>query len=125
MIVFATAADAAAATRSASAALAVGPIRVQMGLHTGVPTRTAEGYVGLDVHRGARIAALAHGEQILVSPSTAALLECEPLRDVGRHRLKDFDGLVHLYQRVLRSVPTTGPVRADVHARTDDSRRHG
>ena len=66
---------------------------------------TPEGYVGLDVHRGARIAALAHGEQILVSPTTAALLEAEPLRDLGLHRLKDFDGAVHLYQLGEREFP--------------------
>jgi predicted ATPase len=76
-----------------------------MGLHTGVPTTTAEGYVGLDVHRGARIAALAHGEQILVSPTTAPLLDSEPIRDLGRHRLKDFDGAVRLHQLGEREFP--------------------
>ncbi len=97
-LAFPTAQGAAAAARSAVAALAAGPIRVRMGLHTGAPTLAAEGYVGLDVHRGARIAALAHGEQVLVSPATAALLDGEPLREVGRHRLKDFDGLILLHQ---------------------------
>jgi predicted ATPase len=76
-----------------------------MGLHTGVPTPTGEGYVGLDIHRGARIAALAHGDQILVSPSTAALLEPEPLHDLGQHRLKDFEGAVRLYQLGAREFP--------------------
>jgi predicted ATPase len=59
----------------------------------------------LDVHRGARIAALAHGDQILVSPATAALLDSEPLRDLGQHRLKDFDGAVRLYQLGDREFP--------------------
>ncbi len=104
-IAFPTAGGAAAAARSALDALAEGPVRVRIGLHTGVPTLTDEGYVGLDVHRGARIAALAHGEQILVSPTTAALLDSEPLRDVGRHRLKDFDGAVRLYQLGDRAFP--------------------
>jgi predicted ATPase/class 3 adenylate cyclase len=97
-VAFPTAAGAAAAAVSARDRLAGGPIRVRMGLHTGVPTPTCGGYVGLDVHRGARIAALAHGEQILVSSTTAALFEAEPLRDLGQHRLKDFDGAVRLHQ---------------------------
>jgi predicted ATPase len=76
-----------------------------MGLHTGTPTVTEEGYVGEDVHRGARIAALAHGDQILVSPTTAALLDSEPLRDLGPHRLKDFDGAVRIHQLGDREFP--------------------
>ena len=59
----------------------------------GTPTVAVEGYVGIDVHRAARVAALAHGGQVIVSATTAALLEDEPLRDLGRHRLKDFDAL--------------------------------
>ena len=112
-IAFPTAAGAAAAARTARDRLARGPIRVRMGLHTGVATPTGEGYVGLDVHRGARIAALAHGEQILVSPSTAALLDSEPLRDLGPHRLKDFDRAVHVQQlgdRVFPPLRTPGSV---------------
>ena len=103
--VFPTAAGAAAAAQGALEQLAEGSIRVRMGLHTGVPTVTGEGYVGLDVHRGARIAALARGEQILVSPTTAALLDSEPLREVGQHRLKDFEGSVRLYQLGGREFP--------------------
>jgi class 3 adenylate cyclase len=53
LIAFPTAGGAAAAARSAQEALATGPIRVRIGLHTGAPTLTEEGYVGLDVHRGA------------------------------------------------------------------------
>ena len=98
-VAFPTAEGAATAALTASAALATGPIRVRMGLHTGVPTVTDEGYVGLDVHRAARIAALGHGGQILVSPTTAPLLDIAMrLRDLGQHRLKDFDGLVRLSQ---------------------------
>jgi predicted ATPase/class 3 adenylate cyclase len=107
-IVFPTAGGAVAAARAAREGLGDGPIRLRMGLHTGTPTATAEGYVGEDVHRGARIAALAHGEQILVSPSTAALIDSEPLRDLGQHRLKDFEGAVRLYQLDEREFP---PVR--------------
>jgi predicted ATPase/class 3 adenylate cyclase len=107
LIVFPTAGGAAAAARTARERLAGGAIRVRMGLHTGTPTSTAEGYVGLDVHRGARIAALAHADQIVVSPTTAALLgsEPEPLRELGQHRLKDFEGAVRLYQLGEREFP--------------------
>ncbi len=100
-VAFPTADGAAAAALAATRRLAGGPIRVRAGLHTGVATVAGQGYVGLDVHRAARIAALGHGEQVLVSPTTAPLLEAStaaPLRDLGQHRLKDFDGLVRLYQ---------------------------
>ena len=90
-VAFPTAAGAVAAAVAGQEALAAGPITVRMGLHTGTPTLTAEGYVGIDVHRGARVAALAHGGQVILSAATAALVEDEPLRDLGRHRLKDFD----------------------------------
>ncbi len=69
-----------------------------MGVHTGAPTVAQEGYVGVDVHRGARVGALAHGGQIVLSPATAALLEGEMLVDLGIHRLKDFDRATHLFQ---------------------------
>ena len=55
----------------AQAGLGGGPIRVRMGLHTGEPIATDEGYVGIDVHRAARIAAAGHGGQVLVSRSDA------------------------------------------------------
>jgi predicted ATPase/class 3 adenylate cyclase len=104
-IAFPTPGGAAAAAQAACAGLAADAIRVRMGLHTGTPTATEEGYVGEDVHRGARIAALAHGDQIIVSPATAALLDAEPLLDLGRHRLKDFEGAVRLYQLGDREFP--------------------
>ena len=97
-IAFASAPAAAAAAAAGQRVLEQGPIAVRMGIHTGTPTVTSEGYVGIDVHRGARIAALAHGGQVIVSSATAALLEDEPLRDLGRHRLKDFDAPAQLYQ---------------------------
>src|SRR5262245_1148114 len=95
---FPTAAGAAASASMGQQALASGPIAVRMGLHTGTPTVSAQGYVGIEVHRGARIAALAHGGQVIVSASTAALLDNEPLRDLGNHRLKDFDTPLRLFQ---------------------------
>ena len=69
-----------------------------MGLHTGTPTLTSEGYVGVDVHRGARVAALAHGRQVLITEATARLVDGVALTDLGRHRLKDFDGPAQLFQ---------------------------
>ncbi len=104
-VAFPTAAGAADAALAASEALAAGPISVRMGLHTGTPSLTAEGYIGVDVHRGARVAALAHGGQIVLSPTTAALLEDRPLRDLGRHRLKDFDGMTRLFQLGSEEFP--------------------
>jgi predicted ATPase len=60
---------------------------------------TEEGYVGIDVHRAARIAAAAHGGQIVVSETTRRLLETDaPTRDLGEHRLKDLTGAERLFQ---------------------------
>ena len=95
---FPTAEEAAAAAVQGMEELAAGPITVRMGLHTGTPSVTDEGYVGIDVHRGARVTALAHGGQIVLSPVTAALLDGVALGDLGQHRLKDFDGSVRLFQ---------------------------
>src|SRR5690348_7194566 len=66
-VAFARASDAVAAAADGQRGLAEGPIRVRMGIHTGEPRLTAEGYVGLDVHKGARIAAVGHGGQVLLS----------------------------------------------------------
>ncbi|HEU0248333.1 MAG TPA: tetratricopeptide repeat protein, partial [Gaiellaceae bacterium] len=75
------------------------PIRVRMGIHTGEPLKTDEGYVGLDVHRAARIAAAAHGGQIVLSETTRGLLENDAsIRDLGEHRLKDLVHAERLYQ---------------------------
>jgi predicted ATPase len=97
-IAFPTAPGALAAAAAARDGLANGPIRVRMGIHTGNPHLTAEGYVGSDVHRGARIAAAGHGGQVLVSPATVALIGSEALRDLGEHRLKDFTEPISIYQ---------------------------
>jgi predicted ATPase len=72
---------------------------VRIGIHTGEPRLTREGYVGVDVHRGARIAAAGHGGQVLLSQTTRDLLEGEvELRDLGEHRLKDMGAPQRLYQ---------------------------
>ncbi len=97
---FARAGDALAAAGEAQAALAEGPIRVRMGVHTGEPIVTDEGYVGLDVHRAARIAGVGHGGQVLVSAAATALLDPSNtvLLDLGEHRLKDLTGPERIYQ---------------------------
>ena len=69
----------------------------RMGIHTGEPVRAAEGYVGLDVHRAARICAAGHGGQILVSQATRDLIASElrpplGLIDLGAHHLRSLDG---------------------------------
>jgi predicted ATPase/class 3 adenylate cyclase len=98
-VAFPRAAGAVAAAAEAQSALAAGPIRVRMGLHTGEPLVTAEGYIGMDVHRAARIASSAHGGQILLSDTTRRLLEADaPLRDLGEHRLKDLTRAERLFQ---------------------------
>ena len=73
-------------------------MRVRIGIHTGTPHVTDEGYVGVDVHRAARIAACGHGGQVLVSASTAALVGTDRLRDLGEHRLKDLSAPERIYQ---------------------------
>jgi len=97
-IAFPTAPGALAAAAEAREALAAGPIRVRMGLHTGSPHLSDEGYVGADVHRAARIAAAGHGGQILVSAASAALLDTADLRALGEHRLKDLNAPERIYQ---------------------------
>ena len=97
-VAFAKASDALAAAAAARDALGDGPIRVRMGLHTGEPTVTGEDYVGIDVHRAARIAAAGHGGQILLSQATRDLVRADRLRDLGVHRLKDLAVPEHLYQ---------------------------
>jgi predicted ATPase len=112
-VAFARASDALAAAADGKAALESGLIRVRMGLHTGEPLVTEEGYVGIDVHRAARIAAVGYGGQILVSQSTCDLAGAEGLRDLGHHRLKDLTAPERIYQfgdddfAPLRSLNTT------------------
>ena len=98
-VAFRDAAKAMSAARDAQEALAAGPIRVRMGIHTGTPHVTAQGYVGVDVHKGARIAASSHGGQIVISRETRLLLgEGLDLLDLGEHRVKDFVAPVWIYQ---------------------------
>jgi predicted ATPase len=94
---FPTAPGALAAAGEMTEEFSSGPIQVRVGLHTGTPLLTNEGYVGGDVHRAARIAAAGHGGQVLVSSSTAQLVELE-LTDLGEHRLKDLSAPERIFQ---------------------------
>jgi len=97
-VAFPTAPGALEAAAEAMEGLAEGPIRVRIGIHTGTPHVAEEGYVGLDVHRAARIAACGHGGQVLISAATASLVGTEDLRDLGVHRLKDLSAPERIYQ---------------------------
>ena len=102
---FPTAPGALAAARDAAEELERGPIQVRIGVHTGTPLVTAEGYVGGDVHRAARIAAAGHGGQILVSTATMSLVgsdgtatQTPSLHDLGEHRFKDLAAPERVFQ---------------------------
>jgi predicted ATPase/class 3 adenylate cyclase len=100
-VAFPTAPGALQAAGEALEGLSPGPIRIRVGIHTGTPHLTEEGYVGADVNRAARIAAAGHGGQVLVSAATAHLLESRNkvlLVDLGEHRLKDLSAPERIYQ---------------------------
>jgi predicted ATPase/class 3 adenylate cyclase len=89
-------------------------VRVRMGLHTGEPQISELGYVGIDVHRAARIAAAAHGGQVLLSQTIHDLVheglpDGVSLRDLGEHRLKDLRQPKHLYQLCIQGLPADFP----------------
>jgi predicted ATPase/class 3 adenylate cyclase len=107
-VAFARASDAVAASAQAQRALADGPVRVRMGLHTGEPRPTEEGYVGVDVHRAARIAAVGHGGQVLLSLATRALVHVEA-RDLGPHRLRDLSVPERIFQLEIEGLPSEFP----------------
>jgi predicted ATPase/class 3 adenylate cyclase len=126
-VAFTAAGSAAAAAAEAQRALAAHAwpddevIRVRMGLHTGEPTPTADGYVGLDMHRAARVAAAAHGAQVLVSQATRDLLledlEGLTLRDLGDHRLKDLSGPQRLHQLCIEGLSVDFPPPRTIEGR--------
>jgi class 3 adenylate cyclase len=81
-------------------------VRLRMGLHTGEPFRADEGYVGMDVHRAARIGSVGHGGQVLLSETSALLTRDDlpsgvQLRFLNHHRLKDIEHQVGIYQLVI------------------------
>jgi predicted ATPase/class 3 adenylate cyclase len=121
-IAFTRARDAVAAAADAQRALASGPIRVRMGIHTGEPLRTDEGYVGMDIHRGARIAAAGHGGQVLVSQTARELIQDDlpaefALRDLGEHRLKDLSRPQRIFQLLAEGLEGEFPALATLENR--------
>lgn len=91
-----------------------GSVHVRMGLHTGKPLRAETGYVGMDVHRAARICAAGNGGQILLSQSTRDAVEKNlhervTLQDLGEHRLKDLHRPEHLFQALHPELPSQFP----------------
>jgi len=101
---FASAADAVDAVCEAMRGLAEGPMSIRVGIHTGEPEPDPPKYVGMDVHTAARIMSTGHGGQVVVSPTTASLIDV-PLTDLGEHRLKDIEQPIALYQLGEGSFP--------------------
>src|SRR5207244_7244436 len=119
-VAFARASDAVGAAVAAQRVLAshVWPegvvVRVRMGLHTGEPTLSSQGYTGLDVHHAARLMSAGHGGQVLLSQTTRDLVEHDlptgvSLRDLGAYRLKDLQQKSHLFQLVMAGLPADFP----------------
>ncbi|HUG38092.1 MAG TPA: AAA family ATPase, partial [Candidatus Limnocylindrales bacterium] len=97
-------------------------LRVRMGLHTGEPTPSGGGYVGLDLHRAARICAAGHGGQVLLSDAIRGLAgravpDGVGLRDLGEHRLKDLQHPEHLFQLLIPGLPSEFPPLRTLEAR--------
>src|SRR5438445_1646082 len=100
-------------------------VRVRMGLHTGDGVVSGSDYVGMDVHRAARIASAAHGGQVILSDATRALTEQSlpagaRLRDLGNHRLKDIVQPEHLYDLVIDGLPAEFPPPRTLDARPNN-----
>ena len=119
-VVFESAGDAVQCCAAAQRALSAHDwpggvtVRVRMGLHSGEPTRHEDGYIGLDVHLAARIAATAHGGQVVLSEATRLLVASRlpgdlSLRDLGVHRLKDIEEPERIYQLVAAGLQERFP----------------
>ncbi|HSP74518.1 MAG TPA: adenylate/guanylate cyclase domain-containing protein, partial [Gaiellaceae bacterium] len=133
--VFERSEPAAAAALAVQRAFAAHPwpgderVRVRIGLHSGVAETAGDGYVGIDVHRAARIVSAGHGGQVLISAATRGIVENDlpagvTLLDLGEHRLKDLSRPERVYQLVhpglaadfpplvsLESLPNNLPVQ--------------
>jgi class 3 adenylate cyclase/tetratricopeptide (TPR) repeat protein len=119
-VAFARAKDALAAAIAAHRSLADyswpgdSDLKVRIGIHTADPEVGADRYVGLGVHRAARICAAAHGGQILVSNATRELTEDDlpasvKLRELGAFQLKDLERPERIYQVASRGLPDDFP----------------
>jgi len=129
-VVFESAAAAVACCVAAQRALAGqawpggAAVRVRMGLHSGEPSRHEDGYIGMDLHRAARIAATAHGGQVVLSGVTWELAQSGlpaglSVRDLGFHRLKDIEGPEHIYQLAGPGLPEYFPPLKSLGAATN------
>ncbi len=130
-VVFDRATDAVAAAVSVQHALASAPwpadveVRVRIGIHTGEPILTADGYIGLDIHLAARIMSAGHGGQILLSQTTRDLVEQHLpedayLRDLGEHRLKDVHTPARLFQVCVSGFPSDFPPLTTLNSRPNN-----
>jgi DNA-binding NarL/FixJ family response regulator/class 3 adenylate cyclase len=126
--------DAAAAVQGAIAgqrALAAYPwpdgssVRVRMGLHTGEPSIQGSTYIGLDVHRVARISDAGHGGQVLLSGRTFELAQCEA-KDLGAQAFKGLPEAERIYQVVAEGLQTDfPPLRLEPSAGTTENASNG
>jgi hypothetical protein len=108
--VFQSASDGLAAAGEMQSALADGPLRVRMGVHSGEVLVAGGDYFGIAVHKAARISSAAHGGQVVVSAQTRALVDTE-LRDLGEHRLKDLAAPERLFQLGEATFPPLRTLR--------------
>jgi predicted ATPase/class 3 adenylate cyclase len=127
-VAFRSAPDAVAAATAGQRALDAEPwpdgtaIRVRIGLHSGFGALAGDDYGGIDVHRAARIAAVAHGGQVVLSDATRGLAandlpEGVTLRDLGSHRLKDLPDAEHIFQLVIPGLRAAFPPIRSLDAR--------
>jgi predicted ATPase/class 3 adenylate cyclase len=98
---------------------------VRMALHTGDPALVGGNYVGLDVHRAARLCDAGHGGQVLLSAATRELVEHHlpdglTLRDLGEHRLRDLHHTERIYQAVIAGLPDVFPPPRTVNQRPNN-----
>ncbi len=98
-------------------------VRVRVGLHTGTPMLTDEGYVGIDVIRAARIADAGHGGQILLSATTAAFAAGHEVRDLGAHRLAGLPDPERIHQLLGPGLPRDFPALRDTVSQLGGGRR--
>jgi len=105
-------------------------VRVRMGIHTGEPWSGKMGYIGMDVHRAARIAHVGHGGQVLLSESTSTLVQDElppgvSLLDLGCHLLKDIRRPERIYQLAIEGLPAEFPPLKSLKAAAPEKERFG
>ena len=129
--VFPNAVDGVAATAEAQRRLAAErwpagvEVRVRMGLHTGDAALGGDNYIGLDVHRAARVAGAGNGGQVLLSEATRSMVHAVlppgvALRDLGAHRLKDLATPEHLYQLDVDGLAAEFPAVRSLDARANN-----